>query len=325
VLSECTPALTMSECVQLCRTVEKTGCKYMLAENYPFFSCNQEMQRRYASGKMGRALYCEGEYNHPMTADERNSISPGRLHWRNWTPRTYYLTHSLGPLMYITGNSLKSVNCKSIFAPETLKGTANRSGDVASIMLFEMNDGSLARVTGCSAWGGHGSWYRICAEKGTMESNRDCINQIRVHYNAWDIPEGEQEVAVIWAKFTEDEELNEAAANAGHAGGDFWVAYHFTKYVNEDIEPFFNVYRSVSMSAGAILALRSSQNNGQEYRIPDFTNEEERKLWENDTASPFPDENGHADISCSSHPEFEPTDEDYAHAEKYWKENGLID
>ena len=38
VLSECTPALTMAECVALCRMVEKTGCKYMLAENYPFFA-----------------------------------------------------------------------------------------------------------------------------------------------------------------------------------------------------------------------------------------------------------------------------------------------
>ena len=78
------------------------------------------------------------------------------------------------------------------------------------------------------------------------------------------------------------------------------------------------------MSATAILALRSSQNGGIEYRIPDFTNEEERKLWENDNESPFPDENGNAAMACCSHPDYMPTEEDFAQAEKEWKEAGLI-
>ena len=52
VLSECTPALTLAECVQLCQAVETTGCKYMLAENYPYFACNLEMKRRYERGEI---------------------------------------------------------------------------------------------------------------------------------------------------------------------------------------------------------------------------------------------------------------------------------
>lgn len=324
VLSECTPALTMAECVALCRTVEKTGCKYMLAENYPFFACNMEMKRRYESGNLGRALYCEGEYNHPVTPHDKNMLAPGKNHWRNWLPRSYYLTHSLAPLLFITGNTLKSVNCKCVFAPETLKGTACRVGDLAAIMLCEMQDSSLARVTGCAAWGGHGNWYRICGEKGSMENVRGDLNQIRVQYNAWNIPEGEEETAIVPARWYEDEELNALPGNAGHGGGDYWVAYHFTKYVNEDIEPFFNVYRSVSMSAAAILALRSSMNGGMEYKIPDFTQEEDRKLWENDTDSPFPDENGNVTLPCCSRPDYMPTQADFENAEKEWKEAGLI-
>ena len=35
VISECTAAATLAECVALCRAVEKTGRRYMLAENYP--------------------------------------------------------------------------------------------------------------------------------------------------------------------------------------------------------------------------------------------------------------------------------------------------
>ena len=324
VLSECTPALTMAECVLLCRTVEKTGCKYMLAENYPFFACNMEMKRRYETGYLGKALYCEGEYNHPVTPHTKNMLSPGRLHWRNWLPRSYYLTHALAPLLFITGNELKSVNSKAVFAPENLKGTACRVGDLASIMLCEMKNGSLARVTGAAAWGGHGNWYRICGEKGNMENVRGSLDDVRIQYDSWNIPKGEAEVQTIRARWFVDEELNNLPGNAGHGGGDYWVAYYFTKYVNEDVEPFFNVYRAVSMSATAIQALRSSFNNGKEYPIPDFCNEEERKLWENDNDSPFPDENGYATMPCCSHPDYEPTEEDYANAKQEWKKAGFV-
>jgi predicted dehydrogenase len=324
VLSECTPALTMAECVELCRAVERTGCKYMLAENYPFFACNMEMKRRYDTGSFGRAVFCEGEYNHPVSVHDKNMLAPGRNHWRNWLPRCYYLTHALAPLLYITGNNLKAVNCKQVFAPDTLRGTANRVGDILAIMLCEMEDGSLARVTGCAAWGGHGNWYRICAEKGNMENVRGTLEQVRVQYNSWQIPEGEQEVGTYPARWYEEEELNSLPGNAGHGGGDYWVAYHFTKYVNEDVEPFFNVYRSVAMSATAVLALRSSLEGGKEFKIPDFTKEEERVLWENDHDSPFPDKNGYSAFPCCSHPDYMPTDEDFANAEREWREAGLI-
>ena len=322
VLSETTPALTMAECVELCRTVEQTGCKYMLAENYPFFSCNLEMKRLYDSGKLGRVLYCEGEYVHPASTLDINKLSPGRLHWRNWLPRTYYLTHALAPIMHITGNLPVAVNCKSVFDPEVLKGTARACRDLLSIMLCEMNDGSLARITGCAAWGGHGNWYRICGEKGNAQNVPGSLEQIRVQYNDWQVPENEHVCGTYDTKWYDNSKLNALAASATHGGGDFWVCYHFVRYLAEDIEPFFHVYRAVAMSAVAICALRSSQNGGVEYTIPDFTKEEDRKLYENDTASPFPNKDGVSTMPCGSKP-YQPTEADYAQAEKDWTEAGL--
>jgi len=322
VLSETTPALTMAECVALCRTVERTGCKYMLGENYPFLSCNLEMKRLYESGKLGRVLYCEGEYDHPANAHELNMISPGRFHWRNWCPRTYYLTHSLAPVMHITGNLPIAINCKSIFDPLSFKGTARKCADAAAIILCEMNDGSLARVTGCAAWGGYGAWYRICGQKGNVQNVRCNLDQVRVQYNGWQIPEGDVDCKTYDTKWYDDDERNKLAAKASHGGADFWVSHFFIKYLAEDVEPFFNVYRSVTMSAVAICALRSSQNGGAEFRIPDFTKEEDRRQYENDTASPFPNENGLSSMDCCSKT-YDPAAEDYANAEKDWTEAGL--
>jgi hypothetical protein len=78
------------------------------------------------------------------------------------------------------------------------------------------------------------------------------------------------------------------------------------------------------MSATAVLALRSSLEGGKEFKIPDFTKEEERVLWENDHDSPFTDENGYSAFPCCSHPDYMPTDEDFANAEREWREAGLI-
>ena len=59
VFSECTAGATMKECVELCECVEETGCKYMLAENYPFSAALLEAKRLTDAGELGRILYAE--------------------------------------------------------------------------------------------------------------------------------------------------------------------------------------------------------------------------------------------------------------------------
>ena len=69
VMSETASNSTLAEGVALCRTVEKTGLIYMLAENYPYTAFNQEMRRVYRTGEIGEVTYAEGEYNHPMSPE----------------------------------------------------------------------------------------------------------------------------------------------------------------------------------------------------------------------------------------------------------------
>lgn len=76
VLSETMSNSTIAEWVELCRTVEKTGLIYMLAENYPYTVFNMEMKHLYRSGEIGGVTYAEGEYNHPMPPESIVSFSP---------------------------------------------------------------------------------------------------------------------------------------------------------------------------------------------------------------------------------------------------------
>ena len=76
VVSECTSAGTMKECVELVRAVERTGRKYMIAENYPFSLSNMEIARLCRAGKLGTPLYAEGEYNHSCSTEDLRRLSP---------------------------------------------------------------------------------------------------------------------------------------------------------------------------------------------------------------------------------------------------------
>ena len=163
VLSETAANGTLADGVALCRAVERSGCIYMLAENYCYTLFSQEMRRLYQTGEIGRVTYAEGEYNHPMAPEARLRLAPGEDHWRNRIPSTYYCTHALAPLVYITGSMPRMVNGLSISAPEVEEETVRR-GDAGSVILCRTGDGAVFRIFGLSL-PGHSNWYRVHGTK----------------------------------------------------------------------------------------------------------------------------------------------------------------
>ena len=130
----------------------------MLSENYPYMIFNQEMRKVYQSGVLGKVLFAEGEYNHPFDMDvesEHKQLRPYPNHWRNFLPRSYYITHSLAPLMYITGSFPVRVSAMPVFEPfNEYKHVGSFVGDRATIITCLNDDNSVFRVTGCAAFGG---------------------------------------------------------------------------------------------------------------------------------------------------------------------------
>ncbi len=292
VASETLPAVTMQECVELCRTVEETGCIYMLLENYAYFPVVLRMKEEYDSGAWGKAVYTEGEYVHPMSPEEYAMFTPTPTHWRALMPSGYYLSHSLAPLMYITGATPTRVNARSIYTDAV---RVEREGepikDVASIMLCGMDDNSLARVTGWAKFGGHGNWYRLSCAKACAETVRGNEFRAQVRSCVWEEPIRELDTPYPFEA--------EKARCFWHNGGDYYVTVDFIDCVKEKRQPYLNVYRAAAMAAVGILGWRSSLHDGAEYKIPDFSKEAERLPYENDTASPFLDENGERSYPCT--------------------------
>ena len=314
VLSECTSNLTMAEGVALVRAAKKSSAFYMLSENYPFMLFNQEMRRVYKKGYLGKVLYAEGEYNHPFNMDDKEThkqLRPYPEHWRNYLPRSYYITHSLAPLMFATGSVPKRVSAFAVFEPFTeFEICGNMVGDRAAVVTSLNDDNSVFRFTGCAAFGAHENSYRICGTKGQIENFRGQGDKVCLRFNDWEIPDGLEECSVYEPEL--EAHLKEAAEKAGHGGGDFFVIKEFFDCIRENRKPEMDEYFATTCASVAILSHRSLLEKGVPYDIPDFHNEEDCHKYENDTLSPFLGKDGsEPDIPCCSVSDFRPDEKQY--------------
>lgn len=291
VMTECTSNGTMAEGVALVRAAEKSDAIFMLAENYPYMKFNQEMRRVYRGGSLGKVLFAEGEYNHPGPGNSESTVWTLKAksdHWRNFLPATYYITHSLAPLMFITGSTPKRVTAFPVFnQPEDdpSKFQSSFCADRAAIVSILNDDDSVFRVTGCASFGAHGNAYRVCCTKGQIENVRGTGGKIMLRYNEWDKPEDTEATNFYMPEWPEDK--REMIEKAGHGGGDFFTAYEFLSCIREGRKHEFDVYFATTMASVAILSHRSVLNGGQPYDIPDFHLEEDRQAFEDDYETPF--------------------------------------
>ena len=311
VLSECISNGTMAEGVALVRAAEKSSAIYMLAENYPYMKFNKEMKRVYSGGTLGKALFAEGEYCHPVGPEDDNftlTYRPYEMHWRHFLPRSYYITHSLAPLMHITGAIPKRVTAFPVYAPlEEEYPTGTRVGDRAAVITCLNHDDSVFRVTGCAAWGAHGNSYRVCCTKGQIENIRGGDGKVMLRYNDWDVPEGMEKVNYYMPEWNDPDA--DKIAQSGHGGGDYLVIRNFFNCIRNGDKPDFDVYFATTTASVAIQAHRSIMSGGMPMDIPDFRLEEDRVKFENDWDTPFPDLDGNgATVPCCSRPDYLPSE-----------------
>ena len=293
VMSECTAGATLKECVELCEAVERSGRRYMLAENYPFSLPMREFTRLCQGGTLGDILYAEGEYNHTGPRSMLAELTPFPRHWRAWLPRTYYVTHALGPLMYATGQMPVSVSANAVHSKVLEQYDDFRHNfDALAMMNVVTDKGALFRVTGCTAMASH-SGYRIVGENGSCETGRTLGTNVALTYQPWLIPEGACEVSVYKPN------LPDHSSSAGHGGGDYFTCYYFTRYALYGEKPFFDVYRACAMSAVGILGWRSCLQGGKPFAIPDFARPESRDQVRSDDLTPFPDAEGRVTLPCA--------------------------
>lgn len=279
VLSEVTSFHTVAEGVRLVEAVEASGKVYNLAENYPFSAANMWLARKWSEGLFGELMYAEYEYVHECrtlayTYIDGEPINPGnQAHsWRSWLNFHYYNTHSLGPMMHITG--LRPTRVTALPSTPRLAGylMPGREGmGGATPSLISMSNGSVVRnLMGATTNDSH--QQRLW---GTLGAAELVDGQLRLRLGA----AGQ---APKYAVVPHWDELGEQAAKAGHGGGDFWTLYQFARQILEGEPAFFDVYRAADCTLPGILAYRSSLANGQPFTVPDLRDPRQRDAARHD-------------------------------------------
>ena len=297
VLSEVLPCETMAQAVELIETVEKTGLVYAYAENYCYMQHTFEMWRRYEAGEIGEVEYCEGEYIHDCSRIWPEITYGEREHWRNRMYATFYCTHSIGPMLTVTGR--RPVQVVGFEAPprESLAGLGSFRG--AGIELITLDNGAIARSV-------HGDLkrepcsinYQFYGTKGMMESGRLKENQPMNLYK-----ESDKLCIGEWEKYTPEPIAEKELAEkfGSHNGSDFYPTHFFIEKILGDptaAKYSVDVYTAVDMGICGILAYRSALNGNQPIKVPNLRNPAERDAWRSDNACTNPAVAGNQLLPC---------------------------
>jgi predicted dehydrogenase len=280
VMSEVASFFSLAEGVRLVEEVERSGLIYNQAENYPFSAANMYLARKWREGLFGDLMYAEYEYVHECrslcyTYIDGVPIEPGdAVHsWRSWLNFHYYCTHSLGPIMVITGTRPTRVAAlpgKQHLSGYLVPGPVGMGGIAPA--LINMDNGAVVRnLMGATTNDSH--LQRLWGTLGSAELGVGKPLQLRLGGSGMS---PKLEVIPKW------DSMGELAAKTGHGGGDFWTLYYFARQIFTGAKAPFDIYSACDVTIPGILAYRSSLEDGQPYAVPDFRNKAEREPYRND-------------------------------------------
>jgi predicted dehydrogenase len=283
VLSEVTAFHTPAEGVRLVEAVERSGRVYQLAENYPYSPANRYLARKWAEGLFGELQYAEYAYVHDCLHYaycyiDNSPVQPGdTVHaWRSWLPWHFYCTHSLGPVMHITGQRPRKV--VSLPSRQKIPGhlmDANHGLAGIAPSLIEMDNGGLVR--NLMAGTTNDRWCNTLY--GTRGASTIFDDRLSLQLGGrGHSPSHEIEIPMT--------RLDRLAHSSGHGGGDFWVLYHFANEILHGVRGPFDVYAAADVTLPGIFAYRSAMEGGKAFEIPDFRQSEAREQSREDTGAP---------------------------------------
>ena len=323
VLSEVLPSETMAQAVELIETVEETGLVYAYAENYCYMDLTFEMWRRYREGDIGDVTYAEGEYIHDCAACWLDITYGDPNHWRNHLCPTFYCTHSLGPIMTITGH--RPVQVVGFENPpiEEFYHLGHAGGHASGIEMVTLDNGATVKsIHGALKREPAQTSYKVFGTKGFLGTCADAEGEkVRLYQeSATQTCAGENRY-IVPEKFV-SAELAKNSGVATHGGSDFYPTHFFIEKIlgHEDGKWSIDVYQAVDMGICGILAFRSILNGNQPVKVPDLRDPAQRDAYRNDRACTDPKVAGDQLLPCSSYPERVIPDEESEALRARWLE-----
>ncbi len=298
VLSEVMPVQTPAEAVALCEAVERSGKIYRYAENYCYAEQTLEMRRRYRLGDIGSAVQIESDFINDCSGRWHLLTRGRRDHWRNHVPSTFYCTHSIGPMLFITGARPKSVIGLESPRCDYMARHGARSGSNA-MEIMRLSDDSIAKSVNGNLKHPFHSSVRLIGTTGSMEHE---LGDLHVR------KEGEKTAQFLSEDYRPESPHIQDRFRRIAGPLDRGVAYvteFFLGAITGDPVAFdmgIDVYQALDMGLPGIFAYRSILRGSIPLQVPDFRDPGAREEFRNDHACTDPDVAQGAELlpSCST-------------------------
>jgi len=231
---------------------------YMAGENCCYWHFIREWKKLCEAGKLGDVLFCESDYIHPWHTMERPD---GKMTWRSYMPSIHYVTHNLGPLLFIMDDEPAEI---SGFFPDINPLEARHPVPTDGVAIIKTRKGTVIKIYigfGSTHRGGHN--FIMYGSKGSLENGRlGKLEDRRTYAYLPDNPDPYQEVELPIGLAAP------GSSDFGHGGADPRMVAEFIDAVIEGRKPELGVEFGIKVSLPGLIADESAKNGGIPMRMP---------------------------------------------------------
>ncbi|GAA3688444.1 hypothetical protein GCM10022224_062360 [Nonomuraea antimicrobica] len=264
VLSEAAACANEQEGLRLVEAAERSSATYSFAENYALHPHLRLIRQAIDAGEVGRISLVEADYLHGMSPETVTALIGDPAHWRGRIAPTAYCTHTLSPVLALTGEWPVEVTAFEV--DET-------DARAAVVMVVRLSSGALAVTRHGFLQGepdSHWSWVSVRGARALAESVRgpgERAWSVRVRAEGWTSPDNR----------TRDEERTPPALSlAGEtveraAEGTVLLLQGFRATIERGEPPLIPVRPAVAASLVGVAGAESLKNGSRPIPVPDLS------------------------------------------------------
>lgn len=232
---------------------------FMAGENCCYWAFVDSWKTMYEEGLLGDVIYAESDYLHSSRAVDADKP----YSWRSFLAAVTYLTHNLGPLLYILEDSCEEV---SGFIPGINPIREAHPAPPDGLAIIKTRKGTLIKVfIGFGVKHQFAHHFALYGSKGSLERQRGK----RFEENATDaylesIPHTQKEMEMPVTVTYPGE------SGGGHGGSDGRMLEDFVNCIRSGRKPVLDAEFGIKTALPGILADISSKHDGRKFRVPDI-------------------------------------------------------
>lgn len=274
VLSEVTACLNMEQAAELVRAARESSAIYMMAENYRYLDEVELLKRLADDDRFGEIYFLEGEYLHDCK--DLWFDHAGNLTWRGKGQLGVYCTHSLGPILYITGDRVNTVSCVAVPGGKFLPDNHNPTMHLMQ-MVTDQGRVLRVRVDHVSPRPHQMAYYSVQGTRGSFESWRGHGDTSKLWLEDDHEPSRFSGASSEWHEtgpyadryIPERVAAPPEAVFGGHGTSEYWMLRDFLAAVRGEISSPIDIDRAMDYTIPGILALDSAETFGTPFVVPD--------------------------------------------------------